>query len=179
MEEGSHSKKIKLKVVHIVFAMVILGVIFILMYLIVSNTGPTVTVVKNGDNVSVFYTLSSINGTVIQSNFGAKPLSFVVGSGQMISGFNNAVIGMKVGQVKNVTLPPSEAYGNVNSSLIISVPITVFGNQTVSDGMAVTSSYGQRGVITAVNSTSVTVDFNPPLAGQTLVFEIKVASIQK
>ncbi len=139
-------------------------------------------VVAAGDNVSVYYTGTLANGTVFGSNVGGTPLNFTAGSSQVIQGFDNAVIGMKVGQNKTVTIPPSEAYGAVNQSLIINVPISDFGNQTVQTGMTVASNYNgtsARGFIKAVNSTTVIVDYNSPLAGQTLTFKIEVVGIRR
>lgn len=137
--------------------------------------------VKTGDTVEVNYVGTFPNGTVFSSNQGQQPIQFTVGSGQMIQGFNNAVIGMKVNQTKTVTLPPSEAYGSENPALIEHVPIGVFGNQSVQVGMVATeNTSGQvyQGTITQVNATNVTVNFNSPLAGQTLVFKITVVGIQ-
>ncbi len=139
-------------------------------------------VVQAGDVVQVYYTGSFQNGTVFGSNVGQQPIQFTVGANQMISGFDQAVVGMRLNQTKNVTLPPSLAYGNVNPNLIITVPIAAFGNQTVKDGMPVTkNANGQQlqGVVTQVNSTNATVDFNPPLAGKTLYFSIRVVKITK
>ncbi len=139
--------------------------------------------VKNGDNVSVFYTGKFTNGTVFDTNVGGQPLNFTVGANEVIPGFDNAVIGMRVGESKNVTIPPSEAYGEPSANLIVEVPLSSFGNSTVTEGMGVTQTApnGQQfqGIVTSVNSTTATVDFNPPLAGKTLVFDIKVSSIGK
>ncbi len=138
-------------------------------------------IVVAGDNVSVYYTGSFTNGTVFDSNVGAQPLYFTAGAGQVIKGFDQAVIGMKLNQSKQVTIPVNEAYGPVNPRLIVSVPAKAFGNQTVQVGAKVSEGTGRQtvdGVVVAVNATNVTVDFNPPLAGQTLVFTIKVVGIQ-
>ncbi|MCL4373982.1 MAG: peptidylprolyl isomerase [Candidatus Marsarchaeota archaeon] len=132
-----------------------------------------------GDNVSVYYTGKFVNGTVFSTNVGGAPFNFTVGAGETITGFNNAVMGMKVGENKTVTLPPSEAYGAVNQSLIVAVPITDFGNQTLKQGMAIKTSSGLTGGIIGINATTVIVDFNPPLAGDTLVFQIHLVSIRK
>lgn len=142
-------------------------------------------VVAAGDNVSVYYTGSYANGTVFDSNMGnGKPLlQFIVGTGQVIKGFDQAVVGMKINDVKNVTITPDLGYGYVNRSLIISVSLRQFGNQTVHVGQIVTRvvTTGQQfqGVVIAVNATNATINFNPPLAGKTLVFQIKMVKIQK
>lgn len=136
-------------------------------------------VVAAGDNVSVYYTGTFINGTMFGTNIGQSSLNFTVGAGQLIQGFDQGVIGMRVGQNKTITVPPSEGYGEVNQSLIVSLPISVFGNTTVYNGMMVTSSTGQHAIIIAVNTTNATVDFNPPLAGKTLIFHVQVIAIKK
>ena len=135
--------------------------------------------VATGDNVSVYYTGSFTNGTVFGSNEGSQPLFFIAGSNQIIPGFNQAVMDMTVNQTKNVTLPVNEAYGPVNQSLIIQVPLSEFGNRTVGVGEHLSSNTGRYGVITAINNTTATIDFNSPLAGKILRFQITVRSIKK
>jgi peptidylprolyl isomerase len=144
--------------------------------------GSSAPIVAAGDTISVYYTGTLTNGTIFDSNVGKKTLNFTVGSGQLISGFDNGVVGMKINETKTITIPPNQAYGEINPNLIIKVPLTEFGNMTVKVGMSVTqTSNGQQfqGVVTAINSTTATVDFNPALAGQTLIFKIKVVGIKK
>ncbi|MGC8688120.1 MAG: FKBP-type peptidyl-prolyl cis-trans isomerase, partial [Candidatus Micrarchaeia archaeon] len=89
---------------------------------------------------------------------------------------------MKVGQNKTVTLTPNEAYGPVNPKLIVSVPANAFNSNTLNTmkpGMVVTSPTGAQGLILSKNNTTVVVNFNPPLAGKTLIFNIKLVSINK
>lgn len=147
-------------------------------YAVVSGAfSPTVA---QGDTVQVYYTGAFTNGTVFGSNLGGQPLNFTVGSDQVIQGFGLAVIGMRLNQAKTVEIPANEAYGEVNPQLIIKVPLSAFGNRTVQEGMMVTenSTSGEmQGTVTSVNSTTATIDFNPPLAGQTLVFTIRVVGI--
>ena len=139
-------------------------------------------VVKAGDNISVFYTGSFTNGTVFNTNVGGSPFNFTAGANEVILGFDQAVIGMKLGQNKTVTIPVAEAYGPVNPALIVSVPLSELGNNTVKVGMIFTrtTTNGQRidGFVTAINGTNATLNFNPQLAGKTLVFNIKVVAIQ-
>jgi peptidylprolyl isomerase len=146
------------------------------------GTSSNAQMVSSGDTVEVYYTGTLTNGTVFDTNVGKQPLQFTVGSGQVIAGFDQGVIGMQLNQTKTITLPPSEAYGEVNQSLIIIVPIKDFGNQSVTVGMTVTKTVvgnEYQGTVTSVNSTNATIDFNPPLAGKTLIFQIKVIGIQQ
>ncbi|MCL5975982.1 MAG: peptidylprolyl isomerase [Candidatus Parvarchaeota archaeon] len=167
--------KVHFKKIHVIVIAVVV-VLAIASFYLLSHNNSSISV-KSGDNVTVFYSLWLSNGTLVQSNFNSTPFSFIAGSSQVIKGFSNAVIGMKEGQTKNVTLSPSEAYGNINNSLIITVPRADFGNNSIAVGEQVSNGNGAAGVITALNSTNVTVNFNPPLAGKTLIFEIKVIKI--
>ena len=158
-------------------AVVAIAIIIAVIYMAAGNA--SAQTVAAGDNVSVYYTGTLTNGTVFDSNVGKAPLSFKVGSGEMIKGFDQGVVGMRLNENKTITLPPDEAYGNVNPSLVVQVPKSQFGNSTVAVGMRVQASSGAVGVIKAVNSDNVTVDFNPELAGQTLIFSIKVVAIKR
>lgn len=143
------------------------------------SSGP---VVSNGDMVTVYYTGTFTNGTEFGTNVGGQPLQFTVGSNDVISGFQAGIVGMGLNQTKNITVPANEAYGEVNPALIVNVPLSAFGNSIVNKGMEVsenTSSGVASGLVTAVNKTAATIDFNPPLAGKTLKFSIKVVGIQK
>jgi FKBP-type peptidyl-prolyl cis-trans isomerase 2 len=142
---------------------------------------PTVAV---GDAVQVYYTGTFTNGTVFDSNVGKQTLNFTVGANQVISGFDQGVIGMSLNQNKTITIPPNEAYGQANPALIIQVPLSQFGNQTVDTGTGVLETFPsnglqERGIVTAINGSTVTVDFNPAMAGKTLVFNVKVVGISK
>ncbi|MFA6328667.1 MAG: peptidylprolyl isomerase [Candidatus Micrarchaeia archaeon] len=147
----------------------------------------------NGDTVGVYYTGKLTDGTVFDTNVKADAqkaglavrdsyplLTFTVGAGQMISGFDAAVVGMKIGEEKTVTLAPAQAYGERNAEAVLSVPLDKIGNSSgVKVGSLLYAQNGASGRVTALNSTTVTVDFNHELAGQTLVFTIKMMNITK
>ncbi|MDE1869595.1 MAG: peptidylprolyl isomerase [Candidatus Micrarchaeota archaeon] len=161
----------------------IIPIVIVIAVIYMAISGATTPVVAVGDNISVEYTGSFTNGTVFDSSVGRAPLTFKVGSGELIQGFDQAVVGMKIGENKTVTIQPAQGYGLVNPALITTVNASVFGNQTVQVGMMITRTTqgGQQvqGKVTAVNATTVTVDFNHPLAGQTLIFNIKVVAINR
>ena len=158
-----------------------IAIIAVAVLVLLSTSVLAPSTVAAGDNVSVYYTGSFVNGTVFSSNVGGTPLNFTAGSTQLIQGFSEAVIGMHVGENKTVTLPPSKAYGQVNDSLIISIPTSKFSNVSgVAVGEIVTSSVNGAkisGIVLAKNASDVVVDLNPPLAGKTLVFTIKLVRI--
>ena len=174
--EGKKTGIMQHKAAYVAIIVAVVAVLAIVAYAAASSSSPAV--VKSGDIVSVYYTGSFTNGTVFNSNVGKAPFNFTVGSNEVIPGFQNAIIGMRVGENKTVTLPPSEAYGPVNNSLIISVPLSEFGNKTVQTGMVVTTQTGAQGIVTNVTTSNAIVDFNPLLAGKTLVFQIEVVKIK-
>jgi peptidylprolyl isomerase len=148
-----------------------------------SNSTTTTTIAGNavaaiGDSVAVDYTGMLENGTVFDTSIGNTPLEFVVGAGQMIKGFDDAVIGMKVGEEKTVQLEPDEAYGEYNESLIIDLPKSSVPEDVV-EGDILYSSSGIAVSVLAVGDENVTVDFNHPLAGKTLIFNITMLEIMK
>jgi peptidylprolyl isomerase len=89
-------------------------------------------VAKSGDTVDVFYTGTLDNGTVFDTNVNTTPLTFTVGKGMVIPGFEEAVIGMAVNEVKTVWIPPEKAYGSYNSSLIQTLNRSAFPADTTS-----------------------------------------------
>ena len=140
-------------------------------------------VIQIGDTVSVTYTGMFENKTVFDSNANSSPLSFVVGGGQMIPGFDMAVQGMKLNQEKTITIPYDQAYGAYNPSLVMILPKSDFeNNASIYPGEQFeTSIEGTPRVVTVVNvtNTGVAIDANSPLAGQNLTFDIKIDSITK
>jgi len=140
--------------------------------------------VKTGHNVQVHYKGTFTDGTVFdESRTRGKTLEFQVGSGQMISGFNDAVVGMDEGETKTVTLTSENAYGAPNPEAFQTVPKEAFGEDFdfVLEGMI--RGNGPQGPFVAkiheIEEDSVVLDFNHPLAGKDLNFEIEVVSVKK
>ena len=140
-------------------------------------------IAKKGDNVKVEYVGSLEDGTVFdRSKNHDLPLEFTLGNGQIIKGFEEAVIGMKIGDEKQIKLKPKDAYGEYNPELVRDIPKECFPeNQDVKPGMIfMTSMPDGRQVpikILDVSNGTVNVDLNPPLAGKTLIFKIKLIEI--
>ncbi len=139
--------------------------------------------VKQGDKVEIEYTGKFEDGTVFDSSEKhGKPLEFEVGKGQIIKGFEDAVVGMEVGDEKEITLPPEEAYGNFNPQLQKKVPREQLPKDPEpKPGMmlAIGTPDGRQfpAKIVEVTDSEVTIDLNHPLAGKTLIFKIKVVKI--
>ncbi len=138
--------------------------------------------IKNGDKIKVEYTGTLEDGTVFDTSEGREPLEFQAGSGQVIKGFDNAVIGMEVGEEKKVEMPPSEAYGEYDPNLIKKIPLDKLPpGEEPKPGMVLelrtSDGIGFPARITEVAEKEITIDLNHPLAGKTLIFEIKVLDI--
>jgi peptidylprolyl isomerase len=135
------------------------------------------------DTVRVHYNVSVQGGQVFESNMNGTPIEFTIGSGQMIRGFERGVIGMVPGETKQVIIPPEDAYGPVNASLIQTIPRTgQLATMDLSPGyIQYTTQDGQTGQVLILNvtDTTITVDENHPLAGKTLVFNINLVEILK
>ncbi len=139
---------------------------------------------EKGDRVSVDYNGFLEDGTLFDSSEGRGPLEFDAGMGQMIKGFDDAVIGMAVGEEKEITLQPSEAYGEENPNLFAVVPRSELpGGEEPRVGFkaSVTLQDGSHrmGVISAVNDENITINLNHPLAGKVLKFKLKLVDLQK
>lgn len=138
--------------------------------------------VKDGDTVKVHYHGKLTDGTTFDSSEGREPLSFEVGSGQVIPGFNEGVTGMEVGEKKTITIPSDQAYGEKRNDLLMEFPLDKFPPDLKPEvGMALNMS-NQEGhqfpvMITEVRDESVILDANHPLAGKDLVFDLEVVGI--
>lgn len=138
--------------------------------------------VKNGDTVKVHYTGKLNDGEVFDSSEGRDPLEFVVGSGNIIQGFDTAVVGMTTGDRKTIQVTPDQGYGERDEKLVAEiershVPDTV--DLQVGAAMQVKHANGQVMNVTIADLTDehVTLDANHPLAGKTLTFDIEVVEI--
>lgn len=137
-------------------------------------------VVKAGDKVEVHYKGTLEDGTVFDESYTRKePLPFTVGGGQMIKGFDAAVVGMKVGDKKTVTLAPADAYGERNAESTVMVPKEQLGDtaNTVKVGDKLYDQYGRSVTVLEITEKEVKVDTNHELAGKTLIFDIEMMKI--
>ena len=137
---------------------------------------------KSGDNVRVHYTGKFANGKQFDSSAGREPLEFIVGSQQVISGFDNAVIGMKTGEKKTIAFPPEKGYGPHMKELIFEVGKENFPEDFVPEiGMPIemVNHQGETRVVSVceIKDNGVMLDANHPLAGKHLTFEIELLEI--
>jgi len=132
--------------------------------------------VVNGDNVSVHYTGTLDSGEQFDSSSGRDPLTFTLGTGQVIEGFNNAVLGLVVGGKVQVRLTPEEAYGEIMEALMVEVSKEALP-EGITVGQQVVSQNGARGLVIKDDGEKVTIDLNHPMAGKALNFSIELMSI--
>lgn len=135
--------------------------------------------IQNGTIVNVHYTGKLTDGSVFDTSEGDETLKFEVGSGQIIPGFEKALIGRNVGDKVTISINPEEAYGPVYEDLLVSVP-----RDRMPEGVQVgqflqASNEGNVSnvVVVEVNEGDVVIDGNHPLAGKELIFDIEVVSL--
>ena len=137
--------------------------------------------IQNGSTVNVNYTGKLTNGEVFDTSEGKEALSFTVGTGQIIPGFENAIIGKNVGDKVTVNISPAEAYGEIREDLYVKVT-----NEQLPGPVEVGQSLQAQGengtpinvLVKEINEDHVIIDGNHPLAGKELIFDIEVVSIQ-
>lgn len=139
--------------------------------------------VKRGDTIKLHYTAKFENGITFDTSIGQEPVEFEVGSGQVIEGVDNGVIGLETGEKKELTIVPEKAYGPHQNELIRRAPKEILGSQPVQKGEIIQLQTVDGEIIPAqivdVDNESVTFDLNHPLAGKVLKFEIEVVNIKK
>ena len=135
---------------------------------------------KTGDTVRVNYRGTLSDGTEFDSSEGREPLEFEVGSGQVIPGFDEAVIDLEPGDKVTVTIPAAAAYGEHDDEGLQQFPLDAFPSAPeVGWAVELSGPEGQRvpATVAEVGEENVTLDFNHPLAGEDLTFEIELVEI--
>ena len=162
--------------------MSLMSMLMLVVMLVPGCSGPVMA--DTGDTVKVHYTGRLQDGTVFDTSIGSEPLEFTLGQGQIISGFEQTVIGMKVSETKTVTIPADQAYGQHRDDMIFEVArdeLPVDLDPKV--GMQLQKNQADGGIlivtITEVTETTIKTDANHPLAGQDLTFDIELVEIGK
>lgn len=139
--------------------------------------------VKEGDKVKVEYTGTLDDGEVFDSSEGNEPLEFVIGSGEIIPAFEDAVLGMEVGEEKDFRIEASDAYGEHDPKLVEEVPRDQLPDGDIAPGVMLVAQLENGTEIPAtiveVDNDIVKIDFNHPLAGKALNFHIKLVNIEE
>ncbi|UCD58741.1 MAG: peptidylprolyl isomerase [Candidatus Hydrogenedentota bacterium] len=137
---------------------------------------------KIGDSVKVHYTGTLDDGTIFDSSVDREPLEFTLGEGQVIVGFEEAIVGMRPSESKTTTVPANKAYGPHNPEMVVAVDRDRFPEHLepkVGQQLQMRQAQGQVIVVTVteVSESSVMLDANHPLAGKDLTFEIQLVGI--
>ena len=144
----------------------------------------TQTEVKNGNTVQVHYVGTFDDGTEFDnSHLRGEALTFTVGQGEMIPGFDSALVGMKKGETKKVKINSDDAYGEPNEELVQEVPNEAFPSDFEFKVDAMVHGKDPAGrpfmaKVQSINDSSVTLDFNHPMSGKNLNFEIELIEVE-
>ncbi len=133
--------------------------------------------------VSIHYTLTNAEGETLDSSVGQEPLVYLHGAQNIISGLENALLGKSVGDALQVSVEPSEGYGELRDELIQEVDRSAFvGVEDIQIGMQFMAQtpWGEQPVtVVKLEGDSITLDGNHPLAGQTLNFDVEVVEVRE
>lgn len=132
--------------------------------------------------VTLNFSLSLEDGTVVDSNHGEEPVTFTVGDGNLLEGFEKAMYGLRAGDERELTITPEQGFGQPNENNVQEVPRSDFPEDlTLEVGLMLSFSDAQNtelpGVIKELKENSILVDFNHPLAGRTLKFKVHIHSV--
>jgi FKBP-type peptidyl-prolyl cis-trans isomerase SlpA len=139
--------------------------------------------VADNTQVTLHFAIKLTDGTVVDSNFGGQPATFSPGDGNLLPGFEQVLMGLKAGDKQCFRLPPEQAFGQPNPKNKQVMAKQRFTQQSALEpGLVLNfgaSDEGQLpGVVTQVGTDTVEIDFNHPLAGRTLFFEVDIRDVQ-
>jgi FKBP-type peptidyl-prolyl cis-trans isomerase SlyD len=138
--------------------------------------------IHEGAVVSIEYTLADDAGKIIDSNVGKDPLSYIHGAGQIVRGLERELNGLKVGDQKKVQVTPQDGYGPINEKAFQEIPREGIPPEAQKPGaMLMTKAPDGRAIpvrVHEVKEKTVVIDFNHPLAGKTLNFDVKIKEIK-
>ena len=147
-----------------------------------SSEGDPNMTISEGKTVSLEYTLTLDKKAVLDTNVGGEPLTFTQGSHQIIPGLEKAIDGMKTGDTKQVTVAPGEAYGEVDERAIQEVPLDQIPPEARKAGTQLQGKGPDgrivRPMVKEVKEEVAVLDFNHPLAGKTLYFDVKILDVK-
>ena len=136
--------------------------------------------IEQGTKVKLHFSLALEDGSLIDSNFDKQPASFIIGDGNLLPGFESAILGLESGQKREFTIPPENAFGQHNPQNVQDVDRTNFAEDKLEIGAVFSFQNGDGelpGVIIGIEDEKVMIDFNHPLAGQSILFKVEILQI--
>jgi len=139
------------------------------------------TIAEN-TQVTLHFALKMEDGAVIDSNFEGQPATFIVGDGNLLPGFEKSLMGMKAGDEDSFVIRPEDAFGQSNPNNMQEMPRDQFASDmNLVEGLVVSFADAQKaetpGVVHSFDDEQVIIDFNHPLAGRDIIFEVKVVDV--
>ncbi|KXG79847.1 MULTISPECIES: FKBP-type peptidyl-prolyl cis-trans isomerase [Pseudomonas] len=142
----------------------------------------TETRIGQNTEVTLHFALHLENGDTVDSTFDKAPAVFKVGDGNLLPGFETALFGFKAGDQRKLTIAPENAFGQHNPQNVQVMPRSQFEGMELSEGLLVIFNDAANtelpGVVKAFDDNQVTIDFNHPLAGKTLSFEVQILDVK-
>ena len=139
------------------------------------------SLISENSQVTLHFAIKLADGQVVDSNFESAPATFRIGDGQMLEGFEKALYGLAAGDEKQVEILPEQGFGMSNPNNLQTFPRSQFQDMELETGLIISFSDAGNGelpgVISEFNDEKVVVDFNHPLAGKNLVFDVKIISV--
>src|SRR5215813_4825710 len=165
------------------FAGVLVALLAMTLTPAMSQTADTKQTVTDGKSVSLEYTLTLDDKSVVESNVGKQPLIYTHGTQQIVPGLEKALEGLAVGDTKEVTVPPAEGYGEKDPNALQEVQKTLLPPDALVVGTRLQGQTPDGHMVyprvAEIKDDTVVLDFNHPLAGKTLHFEVKIIDIQQ
>ncbi len=142
----------------------------------------TELVIGEGTQVTLHFSLTLKNGHVVDSNFEQEPAQFVVGDGNLLEGFEKVIMGLSVGAREVFTISPEDGFGQANPSNVQTFKLDQFDSELeLEEGLILSFADAQNdelpGVVESIDDEIVTVDFNHPLAGKEIDFEVEILAV--
>ena len=167
----------------ILFAYVLVALLATTLTPVTSQAADTKPTVTEGKNVSLEYTLTLDDKSVVESNVGKQPLTYTHGTQQIIPGLEKALEGLAVGDTKEVTVAPAEGYGEKDPNALQEVQKKLIPRDALVVGTRLQGKAPDGQMVypqvAEIKDDTVVLDFNHPLAGKTLHFDVKILDIQQ
>lgn len=132
--------------------------------------------------VTLHFALKLDNGDVVDSTFDKNPATFKVGDGNLLPGFEQAIYGLKAGDKRSLSISPEQGFGQGNPQNVQVMPRSQFQDMELSEGLLVIFNDAANaelpGVVKTFDDNQVTIDFNHPLAGKALSFEVEIIEVK-